>query len=50
MGVNSSHLGSGLNVQTYVGNTSVDNAIIKSNDNNNEEKYVFFLNMLKNLV
>jgi hypothetical protein len=36
MGVNSSHLGSGLNVQTYVGNTSVDNAIIKSNDNNND--------------
>jgi hypothetical protein len=33
MGVNSSHLGSGANVQTYVGNTSVDNAIIKSNDN-----------------
>lgn len=36
MGVNSSHLGSGANVQTYVGNTSVDNAIIKSNDNNND--------------
>ena len=36
MGVNSSHLGSGLNVQTYVGNTSVDNAIIKSNDNSND--------------
>ena len=36
MGVNSSHLGSGVNVQTYVGNTSVDNAIIKSNDNSND--------------
>lgn len=36
MGINSSHLGSGANVQTYVGNTSVDNAIIKSNDNNND--------------
>ena len=36
MGINSSHLGSGLNVQTYVGNTSVDNAIIKSNDNSND--------------
>ena len=36
MGVNSSHLGSGANVQTYVGNTSVDNAIIKSNDNSND--------------
>ena len=41
MGVNSSHLGSGANVQTYVGNTSVDNAIIKSNDNNNEEENNF---------
>jgi hypothetical protein len=35
-GGNSSHLGTGANVTTYVGNSSVNNAIIRSNNNSND--------------
>jgi len=35
-GGNSSHLGTGANVTTYVGNSSVNNALIRSNDNSND--------------
>ncbi len=35
-GGDSSHLGTGVNVTTYVGNSSVNNAIIRSNNNSND--------------